>query len=228
MPKGYCVVWPSNYGFWSTFWHLQAFLVLFFWLLCFLAFKLRLLIAPLASSSFSCPFSFGYCVVWPSNYGFWLPLWRLQAFLVPWAIRSRNLKARQHNNQAKKDKKSFKMPRGLSEAVIWRPWQHNNQKKKDKKSLKTPKGLSEAVIWRPDNIITKRKRTRNAWRRQTEITASDYPFGIFKLFLSFFFWLLCCLAFKLRLLITPLASSSFSCPFSFGYCVVKAFKLRFW
>jgi hypothetical protein len=53
-----------------------------------------------------------------------------------------------------------------------------------------------------------------------QITASDYPFGVFKLFLSFFFWLLCCLAFKLRLLIIPLASSSFSCPFSFGYCVV--------
>jgi hypothetical protein len=36
-----------------------------------------------------------------------------------------------------------------------------------------------------------------------QITASDYPFGVFKLFLSFFFWLLCCLTFKLRLLITP-------------------------
>jgi hypothetical protein len=35
-----------------------------------------------------------------------------------------------------------------------------------------------------------------------QITASDYSFGVFKLFLSFFFWLLCCLAFKLRLLIT--------------------------
>ena len=109
------------------------------------------------------------------------------------AIRSRNLKARQHNNQKKKDKKSLKMPKGLSETVIWRPdntitkknvqerfedakWairsrnlkarQHNNQKKKDKKSLKMPKGLSEAVIWRPDNTITKRKRTRKVWRCQ--------------------------------------------------------------
>ena len=96
----------------------KLFLSFFFWLLCCLAFQLRLLITPLASSNFSYPFSFGYCVVWPSNY------------------------------------------------------------------------------------------------------ASDYPFGIFQLFLYFFFSLLCCLAFKLRLLITPLASSSFSCPFSFGYCVV--------
>ena len=53
-----------------------------------------------------------------------------------------------------------------------------------------------------------------------QITASYSPFGIFKLFLSFFCWLLCCLAFKLRLLIAPLASSNFSCPFSFGYCVI--------
>jgi hypothetical protein len=34
-----------------------------------------------------------------------------------------------------------------------------------------------------------------------QITASDSPFGVFKLFLLFFFWLLCCQAFKLRLLI---------------------------
>jgi hypothetical protein len=34
------------------------------------------------------------------------------------AIRSRNLKARQHNNQKKKDKKSLKMPKGLSEALL--------------------------------------------------------------------------------------------------------------
>ena len=178
----YCVVWPSNCGFWLPLWRLQAFLVLFplvivlsglpmtasdypfgifklflsffFWLLCCQAFKLRLLITPLASSSFSCPFSFGYCVVWPSNYGFWLPLWHLQTFLV------------------------------LFPLVI------------------VLSGL--------------------------QITASDYPFGIFKLFLSFFFWLLCCLAFKLRLLIIPLASSSFSCPFSFGYCVVWPSNNGFW
>jgi hypothetical protein len=33
-------------------------------------------------------------------------------------IRSRNLKASKHNNQKKKDKKSLKMPKGLSETVI--------------------------------------------------------------------------------------------------------------
>jgi hypothetical protein len=104
----------------------NLFLSFFFWLLCCLAFKLRLLITPLASSSFSCPFSFGYCVVWPSNDGLWLPLWHLQAFLVLFLL----------------------------------------------------------VI-----VLS-----------CLQITASDSPSGIFKLFLSFFFWLLCCLTFKLRLL----------------------------
>jgi hypothetical protein len=235
---GYCVVWPSNYGFWLPLWCLQAFLVLFllvivlsglqitasdypfcifklflsffawllcclafklrlliapfgifklflfffFWLLCCQAFKLRLLIALLASWNFYCPFFVRYCVVWPSNYGLWLPLWRLQAFLVLFLL------------------------------VI------------------VLSGL--------------------------QITASDYPFGVFKLFLSFFFWLLCCqglqitlliapfgifklllsffcsllccLTFKLRLVITPLAFSSFSCPFSFGYCVVWPSNYGFW
>jgi uncharacterized membrane protein len=122
----------------------KLFLSFFIWLLCCLAFKLRLLITPLASSNFFYPFSFGYCVVWPSNYGFWLPLWRLQAFLVLFRLvivvswlhitasdypfgeekgqekledakrgyQKRHLKARQHNNQKKKDKKSLKTPNG--------------------------------------------------------------------------------------------------------------------
>ena len=30
---------------------------------------------------FFCPFSFGHCVVCPSIYGFWLPLWYLQIIL---------------------------------------------------------------------------------------------------------------------------------------------------
>ena len=51
--------------------------------------------------------------------------------------------------------------------------------------------------------------------------ASDYLFGIFKLFLSFLFWPLCCLSFfHLWLLITSLVSSNFSCHFYFGHCVV--------
>jgi hypothetical protein len=79
---GYCVVWPSNYGFWLSLWRLQAFLVLFPLVIVLSGLPITLMFTRLASSSFSCPFSFGYCVVWPSNYGFWLPLWLLQAFLV--------------------------------------------------------------------------------------------------------------------------------------------------
>jgi hypothetical protein len=122
------------------------------------------------------------------------PFWLLETFIVLFLFvivlsglritasdyPKRNLKARQHNNQKKKDKKSLKMPKGLSEAVI----------------------LFVIVL------------------SDLQITACDYPFGVFNLFLSFFFRLLCCLAFKLRLLITRLASSIFSCTFSFGYCVV--------
>jgi hypothetical protein len=102
----------SIYGFWLPLWHLQSFLVLFilaivlsvllpsmasdylfdifnlflsflFWPLCCLSFfHLWLLITSLVSSNVSCPFYFGHCVVCPSIYGFWLPLWHLQSFLV--------------------------------------------------------------------------------------------------------------------------------------------------
>jgi hypothetical protein len=43
------------------------------------------------------------------------------------------------------------------------------------------------------------------------LTASDYPFGIFRHFLvlSFFIWPLCCLSFDLRIMIARLVSSSF-------------------
>ena len=44
----------------------------------------------------------------------------------------------------------------------------------------------------------------------------DYPFGISKLFLSF--WPLYCLSFDLRILITPLVSSNFSYILVIPYC----------
>jgi hypothetical protein len=109
----------------SPFWHLQAFLVLFPLVIVLCGLQITLIFTRLASSSFSCPFSFCYCVVWPSAKGI---------------IRSRNLKARQHNNQKKKDKKSLKMPKGAIRSRHLKARQHNDQKKKDKKSLKTPNG----------------------------------------------------------------------------------------
>jgi hypothetical protein len=128
----------------------KLFLSFFFWPLCCLSFfRLWLLITSLASSYFSCPFSFSHCAVCPSSiFGFWLPLWHLQSFLVLFLL-----------------------------AIV----------------------LSVLLL----------------------SLASDYLFGIFKLFLSFFCWPLCCLSFfHLWLLITSLASSYFSCPFSFGHCAV--------
>ena len=233
---GYCVVWSSNYGFWLPLWHLQTFLVLmlvivlsglqitasdypfgifkpflsfFFWLLCCLAFQLRLLITPLVSSNFSYPFSFGYCVVWPSNYGFWLPLWRLQAFLVlfllvivlsgfPITLLITPLAS-----------SNFSYPFSFGYCVVWPSKVRLLITPLASSSFSCPFSFGYCVVW-PSNY------------------ASDYPFGVFKLFLSFFFWLLCCVAFKLRLLIIPLASSSFSCPFSFGYCVVWPSNYGFW
>ena len=78
---GHCVFCPSLCGFWLPLWYLLAIVysVLrftdsdypfgIFWLLCILSFALRILITPLVS--------FGYCVLCPSLYGFWLPLWYL-------------------------------------------------------------------------------------------------------------------------------------------------------
>jgi len=31
-----------------------------------------------------CPFSFRHCIICPSIYGFWLPLWNLRTVLVTW------------------------------------------------------------------------------------------------------------------------------------------------
>jgi hypothetical protein len=53
------------------------------------------------------------------------------------------------------------------------------------------------------------------WSSPLRFTTSDYPFGIFRLFLSFLFWSLYFLSFfYLRLLIIPLVSSNFSCPYN--------------
>jgi hypothetical protein len=65
-------------------------------------------------------------------------------------------------------------------------------------------------------------------------TASDYPFGIFKLPLFSFFWSLYCLSFfDLQLLITSLVSSIRSCSLSFGHCIaflslIYSFWLPLW
>jgi hypothetical protein len=47
-----------------------------------------------------CPFSFDHCVVCPSIYGFWLPLWYLQTLLKPvtflWLSQSQDMDFKHH------------------------------------------------------------------------------------------------------------------------------------
>jgi hypothetical protein len=129
---GHCVVCSSSiYGFWLPLWYLVAIVLSvrlrfmdsdypfgILWPLCCLFFlDLRILITPLVSC--------GHCVVCPSTYVFWLPLWYLVAivlsvlrltasdypfgFLTKGVIRSRKSKDRQLNGH--------KIPKGSTEAV---------------------------------------------------------------------------------------------------------------
>jgi hypothetical protein len=82
----HCIVCPSIYGFWLPLWYLMPIVLsvlLFtasdypFGILCplyCLSFYLRLLITPLVSCS--------HCIVCPSIYGFWLPLWYLMPIVL--------------------------------------------------------------------------------------------------------------------------------------------------
>ena len=194
----------------SPFIIFKLFLSFFFWLLCCLAFKLRLLIALLTSSNVSCPFSFGYCAVWPSNYGFWKPLWHLQTFLLLFL-----LVIVLSVLQITASDSPFGIFKPFLSFFFW---------------------LLCCLVFKLRLLIAPLASSNLSCTffflvivlSGLQITVSDSPFGIFKLFLSFFFWLLCCLAFKLRLLIALLASSNFSCPFSFGYCVVWPSNYGFW
>ena len=75
----HCVICPSIYSFWLPLWYLLIIELSvppftasdcpfgIFWSLCYLSLHLQLLIAPLIS--------FDHCVIRPSIYSFWLPLW---------------------------------------------------------------------------------------------------------------------------------------------------------
>jgi hypothetical protein len=78
-----------------------------------------------------------------------------------------------------------------------------------------------------DTAMVKRNRTRQVWRYQSAVSVItrsmvyDYPFGIFKLALSCFFWPLRCLSLHdLWFMIIPLVSSNLPCPVSFDHCSV--------
>ena len=82
---GHCVICPSIYSFWLPLWYLFHCVIVppftasdcpfdIFWSLCYLSLHLQLLIAPLIS--------FGHCVICPSIYSFWLPLWYLLVIVL--------------------------------------------------------------------------------------------------------------------------------------------------
>ena len=83
---GHCVICPSSYSFWLPLWYLLVIVLSvhpvtasdcpfgIFWSLCYLSLHLQLLIAPLVS--------FGHCVIRPSIYSFWLPLWYLLVIVL--------------------------------------------------------------------------------------------------------------------------------------------------
>ena len=83
---GHCVICPSSYRFWLPLWYLLVIVLSvrpftvsdcpfeIVWSLCYLSLQLQLLIAPLVS--------FGHCVICPSSYSFWLPLWYLLVIVL--------------------------------------------------------------------------------------------------------------------------------------------------
>ena len=83
--RGHCIVCPSMYGFWLPLWYLVAIVLSVLlctasdypfgisWPLHCLSY-VRLLITPLVSR--------GHCIVCPSMYGFWLPLWYLVVIVL--------------------------------------------------------------------------------------------------------------------------------------------------
>jgi hypothetical protein len=84
--RGHCILCPSMYGFWLPLWYLVAIVLSVLlctasdypfgisWPLHCLSFYVRLLITPLVSR--------GHCIVCPSMYGFWLPLWYLVVIVL--------------------------------------------------------------------------------------------------------------------------------------------------
>jgi hypothetical protein len=102
-----------------------------FWPLCCLSFDVWILITPLVS--------FGHCVVCPSMYGFWLPLWYLLAIVY-------------------KIRRAWRYQRGNQNLYI----------------------EGQTTQWPKDTKGVIRIHTS----KDIQHKDSDYPFGIFKLFLS--------------------------------------------
>ena len=162
---GHCIVCPSIYGFWLPLWYLVAIVlsVLLFtasdyhfgilWPLYCLSFSLRLLITHLVSGS--------HCIVCPSIYGFWLPLWYLMAIVLSVLLFTAS---------------------GYLFGILWPLYCLSFYLRLLITTLVSCVAIVLSVLF----------------------TTSDYPFGIL--------CPLCCLSFYLRLLTTPLVSC--------GHCIV--------
>ena len=190
---GHCVIRPSIYSFWLPLWYLLVIVLSvppftasdchfgIFWSLCYPSLQLRLLIAPLVS--------FGHCVICPSSYGFWLPLWYLLVIVlsVP--------------------------PFTASDCPFGSLWSLCYPSLQLLLLIAPLVSFGHCVIspsiysfWLP------------LWNclfivlSVPPVTASDCPFGIF--------WSLCYLSLQLQLLIALLVS--------FGHCVIRTSIYSFW
>jgi hypothetical protein len=150
---GHCVVYPSVYGFSLSLWY-HVTIVLYIlrftvseypfgilWPLCCISLGLRLLITPLVSCD--------HCVVYPSVYGFWIPLWYLVAIVlyilrftaseylfgilwplccISFGLRLLNTPLASCGHCYIHPKKLLKIPKGYSEDVKSKDIQHNGHK----------------------------------------------------------------------------------------------------
>ena len=190
---GHCVIGPSSYGFWLPLWYLLVIVLSvppftasdcplgIFWSLCYLSLHLQLLIAPLIS--------FGHCVIRPSSYSFWLPLWYLLVIVlsVP--------------------------PVTASDCPFDILWSLCYPSLHLQLLIAPLISFGHCVIctsiysfWLPLWYLLVIVLSVPAF------TASDCPFGIF--------WSLCYLSLQLQLLIAPLLS--------FGHCVICTSIYSFW
>ena len=195
---GHCVICPSIYSFWLPLWYLLVIVLSvppftasdcpfdIFWSLCYLSLHLQLLIAPLIS--------FGHCVIRPSSYGFWLPLWYLLVIVLSlppftasdcpfgifWSLCYRSLHY------------SFWLPLWYLLVIVLSvpPFTASD----------CPFDIFWSLCYRSLHI------------QSLQFTASDCPFDIF--------WSLCYLSLHLQLLIAPLIS--------FGHCVICPSIYSFW
>jgi hypothetical protein len=210
----HCVVCPSSiYGFWLLLSYLVAIVLSVLrytdsdypfgslWPLCCLPYDIRILITPLVSC--------GHCVVCPSIYGFWLPLWYLVAIVACPMIYG------------------FWLPLWYLVAIVLPVLWYTDSDYPfdilwplcclffDIRILITSLVSCGHCVVCPSSIY-------GFWLLLSDLVAivfsvlrytdSDYPFGIL--------WPLCCLSYDIRILITPLVSC--------GHCVFCPSIYGFW